>query len=186
MSLIPVFHRGRRPISYYNTFSSHDRISWDPSTHHHQYHFNTPLIGPPHPHSYYPPNYSNNYHHRHHHANHHESLGGAGGVEWKEGPEAYFIKTQLPTGMRKEDVRVVVDEDSKMLKISGYRGIEFEDRHDNWQHVQRSSRKFLTSFMLPQDAISHQIRSSMENGVFTVTVPKRKEKNHVRPVPIVF
>lgn len=108
-------------------------------------------------------------------------------VEWREGPDAYFIRTELP-GIKREDVKVTILEDEKLVKISGYRNIEYkEDTYDNWHHVEQSGGKFMTAFALPEDAnvCVDQVKITMENGVLNVTLPKRMSKRHGKPIEIV-
>ena len=42
--------------------------------------------------------------------------------------------------------------------------------------MERSNRKFLHRFKLPEDAKTDEVKASMENGVLTVTVPKEEVK----------
>ncbi|KAL2509637.1 SHSP domain-containing protein [Forsythia ovata] len=92
-------------------------------------------------------------------------------IECKETPEAYIFRTDLP-GFKKEEVQVQV-EDEKLLKISGEKKVEKDEKHDNWQLVERSRGKFLSAFMLPENCRGDLVKSSMSNGVLTVTMPKR-------------
>ncbi|TXG74045.1 hypothetical protein EZV62_002624 [Acer yangbiense] len=95
-------------------------------------------------------------------------------IDWKETPEAHVFKAYLP-GLKREEVKVEVEE-GNILQISGERCKEHEEKNDKWQHVERSSSKFLRRFRLPENAKIDQVKASMENGVLTVTVPKEKEK----------
>ncbi|KZV34975.1 17.8 kDa class I heat shock protein-like [Dorcoceras hygrometricum] len=91
-------------------------------------------------------------------------------IDWKETPEAHVFKADLP-GLNKEEVKVEV-EDGRVLKISGERSSEKEDRDEKWHRVERTSGKFLRRLRLPENAKTGDIKAAMENGVLTVTVPK--------------
>ncbi|CAA0831128.1 17.6 kDa class I heat shock protein 3 [Striga hermonthica] len=95
-------------------------------------------------------------------------------IDWKETPEAHVFKVDVP-GLKKEEVKVEV-EDNSILRISGERSKELEDKNDRWHRVERSSGKFLRRFRLPENAKLDQVKAGMENGVLTVTVPKEEVK----------
>ncbi|XP_078172924.1 16.9 kDa class I heat shock protein 2-like [Carex rostrata] len=95
-------------------------------------------------------------------------------IDWKETPEAHVFKADLP-GVKKEEVKVEMEE-GNVLKISGERSREKEEKNDKWHHVERSSGKFLRRFRLPENAKVDQVKAAMENGVLTVTVPKEEVK----------
>ncbi|XP_042418310.1 18.1 kDa class I heat shock protein-like [Zingiber officinale] len=95
-------------------------------------------------------------------------------VDWKETQEAHVFKADLP-GLRKEDVRVEV-EDGSVLHISGERSREREEKTDTWHRIERSSGKFQRRFRLPANAKADQVKAAMENGVLTVTVAKEGVK----------
>ncbi|XP_042489219.1 class I heat shock protein-like [Macadamia integrifolia] len=90
-------------------------------------------------------------------------------IDWKESSDAFIFIVETP-GLKKEEVKVEIAE-GKVLKISGERKKEFKEKNENWHRVKRSSGKFLRSFRLPENASVDQT-ISMENGIFTVTVPK--------------
>ncbi|KFK23624.1 hypothetical protein AALP_AAs63430U000100 [Arabis alpina] len=79
--------------------------------------------------------------------------------------------------MKKEEVKVEIEDDT-VLKISGERHVEKEDKKDDtWHRVERSSGKFSRKFRLPENNVKmDQVKASMENGVLTVTVPKVETK----------
>ncbi|KAJ3700461.1 hypothetical protein LUZ61_004166 [Rhynchospora tenuis] len=95
-------------------------------------------------------------------------------IDWKETPEAHVFKADLP-GVKKEEVKVEVEE-GNVLKISGERHREKEEKNDKWHRVERSSGRFLRRFRLPENAKVDQVKAAMENGVLTVTVPKQEVK----------
>ncbi|CAI9288059.1 unnamed protein product [Lactuca saligna] len=105
-------------------------------------------------------------------------------VDWKETPQAHIFTVDLP-GLKKEEVKVEVEE-GRILKISGERSSEKEEKTDKWHRVERSSGKFQRSFRLPENAKVDEMKASMENGVLTVTVPKQevKKKPEVKAIDI--
>lgn len=94
-----------------------------------------------------------------------------------------MFKADLP-GVKKEEVKVEIEED-RVLKISGERKIEKEDKNDTWHRVERSQGSFLRRFRLPGNAKVDHVKAAMENGVLTVTVPKEEvKKPDVKPIQI--
>ncbi|KAK4377507.1 hypothetical protein RND71_003803 [Anisodus tanguticus] len=103
-------------------------------------------------------------------------------VEFKTTPEAHVFRANLH-GYKKEEVKVRV-EDDRVLKITGEKKI-VQKGYDNWHHFHRRIGKFSTAFNLPDDARVDKVKSSMENGVLIVTVPKKgANKSNVRTVRI--
>ena len=104
-------------------------------------------------------------------------------VDWKETPEAHIVKADLP-GLKKEEVKVEV-QDNRVLEISGERAAEQEDKNDKWHRVERSKGKFIRRFWFPENAKLDEVKASMDNGVLTVTVPKKEvKKPEVKTVEI--
>lgn len=104
-------------------------------------------------------------------------------LDWKETPNAHVFITDLP-GVKNDEVKIEVEE-QKVLKISGQRSKEAEEKGDKWHRIERSNEKFLRTVRLPPNANVNGMKATMENGVLKVTVPKDQEiKTHGRLIPI--
>ena len=104
-------------------------------------------------------------------------------VDWKETATEHVFKADLP-GLRKEDVRVEVDE-HRTLSISGQRKREEVQKTDTWHRVERSSGQFMRKFRLPENANLDAITAKVDSGVLTVVVPKvEKKKTQTRSIAI--
>lgn len=109
-------------------------------------------------------------------------------TDWKETPNAHVFVADLP-GLTKEDVKVGVVENGRVLEISGERknvddSVEKNDKtsHDTWHRVERCRGKIHRRFRLPENAKTDEVKASMENGVLTVTIPKQEVKKPERKV----
>ncbi|KAL2344089.1 hypothetical protein Fmac_005374 [Flemingia macrophylla] len=104
-----------------------------------------------------------------------EGGGEAGQLEVKETAEAVVVKAEVPA-LRKEEVKVEVEDGSRVLHVSGQRSVEIQDDTSSSCHrVQRSSCKFKRCFTLPPNANCDQVHACIHNGVLTVTVPKTSD-----------
>src|SRR5688572_25552866 len=72
-------------------------------------------------------------------------------VDWKETTEAHFLKMELP-GMKKEEVKVDMDDASHVLTISGKKIREEKKEGDTWHIAEIRSGKFSRSFDIPKNA----------------------------------
>ncbi|XP_072993708.1 18.9 kDa heat shock protein-like [Typha latifolia] len=104
-------------------------------------------------------------------------------MDWKETPDAHVFIADLP-GVKKNEVKIEVEEE-KILRISGKRVKEEEDKGDKWHCVERSAAQFLRTVRLPANANVDGAKAAMEDGVLTVIVPKEQDKNAVaRFIPL--
>ncbi|GFY82265.1 HSP20-like chaperones superfamily protein [Actinidia rufa] len=103
--------------------------------------------------------------------------------DWKETQDAHVLRLDLP-GMKKEEVKVEVVDD-RVLKISGERNVEREEKREKWHLVERNTGQFVRVFGLPETARVDKVKAAMKDGLLTVTVPKGGvKKARVRNVPI--
>ncbi|KAK6913052.1 Alpha crystallin/Hsp20 domain [Dillenia turbinata] len=95
-------------------------------------------------------------------------------IDWKETPEGHVFMVDLP-GLRKEDVKVEVDE-QRVLHISGERKVESDEKNETWHRVERDRGPFHRRFRLPENAKVDEVKASMQNGVLLITVAKQEIK----------
>jgi HSP20 family protein len=79
--------------------------------------------------------------------------------------DEFIVRAELP-GLKREDVRVNVTEDSIVLE--GERRDEFENTHGDVYHSERSYGSFYREIPLPAGAISENANATFRNGVLEI------------------
>ncbi|MFF8605733.1 Hsp20/alpha crystallin family protein [Streptomyces sp. NPDC015346] len=106
----------------------------------------------------------------------------AGGGTWmpmaeeREDDNAYTVKVELP-GFPPENIDLEVEGDE--LVISG----ELAEEHSG-KVLSRRTGKFMYRTTLPPGADSEQCDAKLDNGILTVTVPKREQRAERRKIEI--
>jgi len=88
----------------------------------------------------------------------------------------FVVNVDVP-GVRKEDLKLQVQEDSrgrKVLTVSGERKGEDnrEDKAAGWRSSQRMYGRFSRSLRLPDNCKVDHVAAKQENGVLAITLPK--------------
>ena len=87
-------------------------------------------------------------------------------------------------GMKKEDVKIDLDEEHRTLTISGEFQQENKEDTEVYHRVERHSGKFQRSVALPAEADLEKIKASLNDGVLRVSIPKKgtqeKEKKSIQ------
>jgi len=94
-------------------------------------------------------------------------------MDVQETDDAITIKCDIP-GMKKEDIGISLK--GNLLTIKGERSVEEEKKDEKGRIVRRERRfgSFSRSFTLPGKIKTEDIKTSYENGVLTVVIPKVK------------
>ena len=95
---------------------------------------------------------------------------GFGRMDLHENDKSYEMKVDIP-GMKKEDIKLTTEENK--LVIEGERKDEKKD--DKCHFVERHFGSFHREVCLPVNAEMDKISASYENGVLSVSVPKKEE-----------
>jgi HSP20 family protein len=90
----------------------------------------------------------------------------------KETKDAYLFKADLP-GILEKDLEVTMT--GNRLSVSGKREEEKEEKQARYYSYERSYGSFTRSFTLPEGADVDNLCAALEQGVLTVTVPKKPE-----------
>ena len=95
-----------------------------------------------------------------------------------ENDNAFDVEVEMP-GVKKEDVKVTVEK--QRVTIEGETKREDEQREgDNVVYAERSSGKFIRSFMLPTNVDEANAQAQMENGILKLTLPKKADAGGTR------
>ncbi len=95
-------------------------------------------------------------------------------VDISEDEKAFYLSADIP-GVKKEDVRVTMDDD--VLCINAERTQEEEEKKKDFHRVERSWGSLSRSFSIGENVDRDNIKASYDNGVLKIVVPKTE------PVP---
>jgi HSP20 family protein len=93
-------------------------------------------------------------------------------VDVKETAEAVVVKAEVP-GMDAKEINISVTGD--VLTIKGEKKSEREEKEENYHLVERSYGSFSRSLTLPAAVDLDNIEAKYDQGVLTVTCPKKEE-----------
>ena len=93
-------------------------------------------------------------------------------VDICETEDSLVLKAELP-GIRPDDVEIRVEDNT--LHLKGERKFEKEVKDENVHQAERSYGTFSRSFVLPSSIDSDKVKAEYQNGVLTLTMPKREE-----------
>ena len=92
------------------------------------------------------------------------------GENIKEENDSFLIMLAVP-GLKKSDIQLNLEKD--ILHISHKQ--ENSDVNENFSRMEFDFRNFERSFRIPETIHTEKIKAGYENGILTVTLPKREE-----------
>ena len=98
--------------------------------------------------------------------------GWAPAVDIAETDEAFVLTADLP-GVAKDAIEITMEDG--VLTISGERSSVSEEKTAELYRSERHYGKFSRRFTLPESADVDRISAASDNGVLTVTIPKKAE-----------
>jgi len=93
-------------------------------------------------------------------------------VDIFENKDKIVLEAEL-AGMKPEEVDISIE--NNIITLKGERKFEKTEDKDNYHRVERSYGSFVRSFTLPRTVVSDEAEASFNNGVLSVTLPKREE-----------
>lgn len=102
-----------------------------------------------------------------------ESVATAPRINVVESDTAYEVQAELP-GVVKEDLKVSVDGKRVSLEAEVKRDTERKEG-EKVILVERSVLKFARAFSLSKDIDDERVIAKLENGILTLTLPKKEE-----------
>lgn len=99
-------------------------------------------------------------------------------MEVSESDQAFEVKAELP-GVKKDDVKVTIER--QRVTIEGESKREQERREsENLLYSERRSTSFMRSFSLPVEVDEAGAQARIEDGVLTLTLPKKQGSTATR------
>jgi HSP20 family protein len=93
-------------------------------------------------------------------------------VDILENEHDIVLKVEVP-GVKAEDLKITLE--NNVLTFTGERKFKEEEKEENYHRVERRYGKFTRSFNLPVGVAVDNVIAAFENGVLTITLPKREE-----------
>ena len=82
------------------------------------------------------------------------------------------VKIELPD-IKREDIKVTFE--NSVLTIEGERKFSTEVQREQYHRLERGYGAFRRSFTLPATVDSNKVNAGYEDGVLTITLPRREE-----------
>ncbi|MCX7653219.1 MAG: Hsp20/alpha crystallin family protein [Fervidobacterium sp.] len=102
-------------------------------------------------------------------------------VDAYETQDKVVLELEVP-GVKKEELKITVEDG--VLKISGEKKRERDEKGRNYRIIERSFGKFERSFIIPDYVDVKHITARYNEGVLTLEMPKKKEEKPALEIKI--
>jgi HSP20 family protein len=92
-------------------------------------------------------------------------------VDILETEDVLTLRADLPD-VRLDDIDVRVE--NQTLTVSGHRKFERDEKIRGYHRIERSYGEFVRSFAVPTSVDTEKVSADYNNGVLTVTLPKKE------------
>jgi HSP20 family protein len=93
-------------------------------------------------------------------------------VDIFENKDKIVLEAEL-AGMKPEEVDISIE--NNVITLRGERKFEKNEESENFHRIERSYGAFTRSFTLPRTVVGDEADAAFNNGVLTITLPKREE-----------
>ncbi len=93
-------------------------------------------------------------------------------VNIKESDEAYVLDMAVP-GFKKSDFKI--DIENEELTIAAEIKVNDDNKEDNFTRREFSFASFKRTFSLPETVEEGAVKANYENGILTLSIPKKEE-----------
>lgn len=89
-----------------------------------------------------------------------------------ETPEAVTMRLEVP-GLSRDQIRIAVE--NNVLTVRGEKTQETSSENESFRRTERSFGSFERSFSLPAYVDSDNVQASLQDGILSITLPRREE-----------
>jgi HSP20 family protein len=93
-------------------------------------------------------------------------------IDVQENGNAYTVQAEIP-GVRKEDIQVSIEGNTVSLSAE-VKQQDIQSKDDNFLRSERYFGSVSRGISLPQDVDQSQAKAKYDNGVLTLTLPKKQ------------
>jgi HSP20 family protein len=101
-----------------------------------------------------------------------EGLIGTPAVDLIDKKDTLIFRAEMP-GVKKEDIKISVDENS--ISVSGKGERKKEEKREDYYYAERAYGSWERTLALPTKVKTEEVKAKYENGVLEVSLPKVEE-----------